>query len=67
MGDIETVMNTRTDFIQVKISLKGCSVPVWRRVIVSTAYTLYDLHRVIQAAMGWTGSHLHGFFIGMTL
>lgn len=30
-------------------------------------FTLYDLHLVIQAAMGWTNSHLHGFFIDTTL
>lgn len=60
-------MRKQTGFVQLKILLKECSVPVWRRVIVTTAYTLYDLHLVIQAVMGWTDSHLHGFFIGTTL
>lgn len=60
-------MSKQTDFVQLKILLKECSVPVWRRVIVPTTFTLYDLHLVIQAAMGWTDSHLHGFFIGTTL
>ncbi|MBI5613470.1 plasmid pRiA4b ORF-3 family protein [Candidatus Gottesmanbacteria bacterium] len=56
------------DFMQVKISLKDCSLPVWRRVIMPIAsYTLYDLHLVIQAVMGWTDSHLHGFFIDTKL
>lgn len=60
-------MRKQTNFVQLKISLKDCSVPVWRRVIVPTTYTLYDLHLVIQAVMGWMDSHLHGFFIGTTL
>lgn len=60
-------MNKLHDLVQIKISLKDCSVPVWRRVIVPVAYSLHDLHCVIQAVMGWTDSHLHGFFIGTTL
>ena len=66
---IETnfIMKASTDFVQVRITLKDCSVPVWRRVIVPTGFTLYDLHLVIQAVMDWTDSHLHGFFLGTTL
>lgn len=60
-------MNDATDLVQVKISIKNCSIPVWRRAIVPTAYTLFDLHNVIQAAIGWTDSHLSGFFIGTTM
>jgi hypothetical protein len=34
---------------------------VWRRVQVSAAATLDDLHDVIMVAMGWAGYHLHKF------
>jgi hypothetical protein len=28
---------------------------IWRRVLVPVAWTLEELHGVIQAAMGWEG------------
>jgi Plasmid pRiA4b ORF-3-like protein len=34
---------------------------VWRRVTVPAGYTLRELHRVIQVAMGWEGIHLYQF------
>lgn len=36
---------------------------VWRQIVVPGNMTLADLDRVIQAAMGWTNSHLHMFTI----
>jgi len=41
---------------QVKVWLIGISPMVWRRVLVSAAFTLCELHGVIQVAMGWDGS-----------
>lgn len=46
---------------QLKISLKNCSPPVWRRVLVQANDTFHDLHQVIQTVMDWTDSHLHSF------
>src|SRR5277367_2176903 len=34
---------------------------VWRRVLVPAAFTLRELHGVIQVAMGWEGFHLFQF------
>ena len=34
---------------------------VWRRVLVSSSFTLRELHGVIQVAMGWEGVHLYEF------
>jgi hypothetical protein len=48
---------------QLKITLKGVKPPIWRRVEVPGDFTLYELHAVIQAAMGWEGGHLHAFTI----
>jgi hypothetical protein len=48
---------------QLKITLRGSKPPIWRRLLVSDSITLYKLHLIIQAAMGWTDSHLHHFFI----
>ena len=49
---------------QLKIMLKDFRPPIWRRVQVNSDITLGKLHQIIQAAMGWTNSHLHGFSIG---
>ena len=49
---------------QLKITLKDFRPPIWRRVQVNSDTTLGKLHQIIQAAMGWTNSHLHGFSIG---
>ncbi len=46
---------------QVKISLRGARPPIWRRLRLPAAATLGDVHDVIQAAFGWTDSHLHAF------
>jgi hypothetical protein len=36
---------------------------IWRRVLVPTAFTLRELHGVIQVAMGWEGIHLYDFHL----
>lgn len=48
---------------QFKITLRGTDPPIWRRIQVRDC-TLDQLHEHIQAAMGWTNSHLHQFEIG---
>jgi hypothetical protein len=50
--------------VSLKVTLRGTKPPVWRRLLVSGAMTLGDLHDAIQAAMGWDDSHLHAFDIG---
>ena len=50
--------------LQLRVTLARLEPRVWRRVVVRAADTLLDLHRVVQAAMGWTDSHLHQFEIG---
>ena len=50
------------DVLQLKITLKGISKPpVWRRVQVRADTAFAELHDVIQAAFGWTDTHLHSF------
>ena len=41
--------------------LVGISPPIWRRVLVPSTIRLCSLHDVIQAAFGWTDTHLHDF------
>lgn len=46
---------------QIKITLKDSRPPIWRRVLVRSDSTLAQLHRIIQAVMGWADYHLHQF------
>jgi hypothetical protein len=49
--------------LQLRIALARIEPPIWRRVRVPDAYTLHQLHRVIQMAFGWLDYHLYGFKI----
>ena len=46
---------------QIKVTLNGTRPPIWRRLLVPGSLSLADLHDVLQAAVGWTDSHLHQF------
>ena len=48
---------------QLKITLCDSKPPIWRQVLVDGSINLYELHEIIQIAMGWTDSHLHQFTI----
>lgn len=52
------------NLLQLKITLRYITPPIWRRIVVPDNFTLGELHYVIQAVMGWHNSHLHGFRIG---
>jgi len=49
--------------LQLKVTLAEVEPPVWRRLLVPADMTLTKLHDALQAAMGWTNSHLHCFEI----
>jgi Plasmid pRiA4b ORF-3-like protein len=49
------------DIIQLKISLQGTDPVIWRRVLVSKKTTFFELHHIIQIAMGWENYHLFEF------
>ena len=51
------------NILSLKVTLRGIRPPVWRRLIVPGTMTLADLHRAIQAAMGWEDQHLHVFHV----
>ena len=56
--------STSMNIITLKVTLRGTKPPVWRRLVMPGTMTLGDLHRAIQAAMGWHDGHLHAFDIG---
>ncbi|MGB3619128.1 MAG: hypothetical protein WBA12_13505 [Catalinimonas sp.] len=49
--------------LQLKITLRDVKPPVWRRVKVPAHFTFYELHVVIQTAMGWEEAHLYEFVL----
>jgi hypothetical protein len=52
---------------RVRIDLTGARPPVWRRLELSSAMFLDQIHQVIQVAFGWTDSHLHRFAGGASV
>lgn len=48
---------------QLRVALQYIEPSIWRTVLVPETLTLPRLDRVVQAAMGWTNSHLHGWRI----
>lgn len=46
---------------RLKVSLRGISPIIWRRLLVPNDLTLYELHRVVQIAVDWEDYHLHSF------
>jgi len=52
---------------QLLVTLIDSDPLVWRRLAVPSGTTLAKLHRVLQAALGWTDSHLHQFVADDTI
>jgi hypothetical protein len=50
--------------VQIRVALVGIEPPIWRCLVVPIGLYLGQLHRVIQAALGWLDCHLHEFRIG---
>jgi hypothetical protein len=50
--------------VQLRITLNEVEPAIWRRLLVPGSVKLAKLHDMLQAAMGWTNSHLHRFEIG---
>ena len=57
-------MSRAREIARLKITLEYFAPPVTRTIEVPFDLKLDRLHRVIQAAMGWTDSHLYEFTAG---
>lgn len=51
-------------WLQIRVELRDASIAIWRELLVPGDLPLPDLHRLLQAAMGWEDSHLHSFAQG---
>jgi Plasmid pRiA4b ORF-3-like protein len=49
---------------RVRVELKETTPPLWRRLELASDLCLDEVHEIIQAAFGWTDSHLHRFGSG---
>jgi hypothetical protein len=49
---------------RVRVDLNGTKPPVWRRLELASDLFLDQVHEIMQAAFGWTDSHLHQFGSG---
>jgi len=59
---IEVAPPPRTPLLlTVKVALDEAKPPIWRRLSLRGDLTLEQTHDYLQAAMGWTDSHLHHF------
>ena len=50
--------------LRLRVTLLDVVPPVWRELLVPIDFTFAQLHRVLQAAMGWEDYHLHEFDVG---
>lgn len=50
--------------LRVRVDLACTKPPVWRRLELASDLFLDDIHEIMQAAFGWTDSHLHRFGCG---
>ncbi len=48
---------------QLKVSLRDVTPMIWRRLLVTSATTIAQLHDMLQIVMGWEDLHLHQFRI----
>ncbi len=51
---------------EIDVRLREIEPPIWRTIELSGTSSLEEVHLAIQAAMGWTNSHLHQFIIRKT-
>lgn len=54
-------MIANTDIVRLKVTLDDVKPVVLRRIVVPVGIRLDRLHTVLQAAIGWTNSHLWEF------
>jgi hypothetical protein len=57
-------MSLNTTAVRIKVTLKDVKPEVMRRLVVPVTLRLDRLHLTLQAAFGWTNSHLFEFRAG---
>lgn len=52
-----------TSILQLRINLESTNPEIYRQVQVLESTSFFELHHIIQIAMGWTTSHMHEFIV----
>ncbi|MHB8418573.1 MAG: plasmid pRiA4b ORF-3 family protein [Myxococcales bacterium] len=60
----KTTKRTPVEIHRIRATLVGIEPEITRVIEVANDATLEQLHDVLQAAFGWTNSHLHMFTVG---
>jgi hypothetical protein len=47
----------------LKVTLRDSVPLIWRKIVVAADVTLFDLHLILQATMGWHNDHMYEFVI----
>ncbi|MBI2418708.1 MAG: plasmid pRiA4b ORF-3 family protein [Ignavibacteriales bacterium] len=55
------MLKKSNEVYQFIITLKFIEPLIWRRILVPSTYTFWDLHIAIQSVMGWENYHPHAF------
>ncbi len=56
--------------IQIKVTIEDIKPLIWRRLLVKSSSTFFELHNILQITFGWENSHIFQFkvedyFIGI--
>ncbi|MBN1162490.1 plasmid pRiA4b ORF-3 family protein [Patescibacteria group bacterium] len=57
-------MTKNPQIYQLKVILQDIKPPIWRRLLIPSDATFWELHIAIQDSFGWEDYHLHQFFVG---
>lgn len=52
-----------TRVYQMKVTIRHTRPPIWRRFLVRSDTTLYELHLALQVVLGWRNTRLYQFLI----
>lgn len=61
-AEVEQTSEAAYNALKLRITLPDAHTPIWRTISVPANINFYELHLVIQKAMGWQNSHPAAFF-----
>jgi hypothetical protein len=61
--DASAVSFSEASVYQLRVVLRAVSPLSWRRLLIRSASTIFDLHVTLEPALGWSDEHLNRFVI----
>jgi hypothetical protein len=59
--DLSSISQPPLEIYQLHLLLLKISPAIWRRMLVRSDTSIFDLHYFLQMAFGWSDTHLHQF------